>query len=223
MKPLALIPARGGSKGIPHKNLMNFCGLPLIAWSIKQAQEENLPVYVSTEDEDIRRCAIEFGAVVIERPAHLATDNSSTVDVLKHALDELNHRKLGFDTIVLLQPTSPLRTSVDIYNAIQCYNSGAKYLFSCYNTKHIEWPEDCAPFPATCTPRRQELAIRTIEHGMLYIYDECYQPLGMGELQPADVFRYRTPWWQSIELDEPDDIEICEFYMRRKILCSTAA
>ena len=218
MKPIAIITARGGSKGIPGKNLMNFCGLPLIAWSIKQAQEASLDTYVSTEDEDIIRCAQEFGAKIIYRPRELAADTSSSVDVLNHAIGVL--RKQDFDTVVLLQPTSPLRLNGQINDMLDQYADGRyNYGFCFYRAKFIEWEEDKQPFPASTTPRRQEMNSRVIEHGMLYVYNENYLPLGMGELKNENILKYHTPEWQAHELDEPQDIEICEYYMRKKILC----
>ena len=103
---LGIIPARGGSKGIPRKNIKPIHGKPLIAWTIESAAESRLldRFAVSTEDREIAEVAREWGAEVIDRPAELAGDASSSRDVIRHALEVT-----GADTAVLLQPTSPIR------------------------------------------------------------------------------------------------------------------
>ena len=119
---IAIIPARGGSKGIPNKNLIEFCGKPLLAWSILQAKEAKTisQVYVSSDDEEILTTAAQFGAIPIRRPKELATDASSSEEALLHALNEIE--KVGTnipDLVVFLQATSPLRTTEDIDGAVQ--------------------------------------------------------------------------------------------------------
>lgn len=130
MKILFIIPARGGSKGIPHKNVREFCGKPLIAHSVEQALEFSSPenICVSTDDPAIALAAEKAGAVIpFSRPEHLASDTASSRDVMLHALDFYNklaaetHHRL-YDTIVLLQPTSPLRCYDDIKNTIDAYS-----------------------------------------------------------------------------------------------------
>ena len=103
---LGITPARGGSKGIPRKNIKPIAGKPLIAWAIEAALKSKLidRYVVSTEDEEIARVAREYGAEVLLRPAELATDEASTLSVLKHAV-----KKIPCDAIVVLQATSPIR------------------------------------------------------------------------------------------------------------------
>jgi CMP-N,N'-diacetyllegionaminic acid synthase len=117
-KMLALITARGGSKGLPRKNVLPLAGKPLIAWSViaaLDAQSVNR-VVVSTDDPEIAHAALAAGAEVpFIRPASLATDTATSVDVIFHALSECP----GYDYFVLLQPTSPLRTTNDIDKACQ--------------------------------------------------------------------------------------------------------
>ncbi len=117
MKTLALIPARGGSKGIPRKNCRMIAGKPLIAWSIQAAlAAKNIDsVVVSTDDEEIAAISREYGALVpFMRPAGLAQDDTPGMAPVLHALQQLP----GFDAILLLQPTSPLRTTADIDNCL---------------------------------------------------------------------------------------------------------
>ena len=112
---IVIIPARGGSKGIPGKNIKNFEGKPLISHSIEYAQDSELinQIYVSTDDEQIAHISKTAGAKIIKRPSELATDTSTTESAIKHALNNIDKRP---DIIVLLQPTSPLRPekSLDI-------------------------------------------------------------------------------------------------------------
>ena len=124
MKILALIPARGGSKRVPGKNIKALGGMPLIGWSIKAAHESKVCtcVHVSTDDEDIAAVSRQYGAYVPGlRPAHLATDTAGSVDVAIHALDVYEAEFGEVDGLLLLQPTSPFRTSATIRRAIELY------------------------------------------------------------------------------------------------------
>lgn len=110
----ALIPARGGSKGIPKKNLRPFCGRPLLSWAIQVALETCSEVYVSTEDDDIAALARDAGAMVIHRPRELAADDTPMLPVVQHALSQMDPIT---DVLVLLQPTQPLREAKHILQA----------------------------------------------------------------------------------------------------------
>lgn len=119
---LAIIPARGGSKGLPGKNIKELCGKPLIAWSIQSAQKSNYidDVLVTTDYHDIANIAKRFGASVpFLRPEELASDTATSFDAIKHSIDYYKDKlKKEFDYIVLLEPTSPLREDSDIDNMI---------------------------------------------------------------------------------------------------------
>jgi CMP-N-acetylneuraminic acid synthetase len=119
---IAIIPARGGSKGLPGKNLRSLCGVPLIGWSIRKAlQSRRLDcVMVSTDSPEIASVAKEFGAELpFLRPAELSGDRSSTYDVIRHALDHYGATGRTFDYTLLLEPTSPLREDGDIDAVIE--------------------------------------------------------------------------------------------------------
>jgi CMP-N,N'-diacetyllegionaminic acid synthase len=119
---LALIPARGGSKGLPGKNVRPLLGKPLIGWSIEQGRASLYAdaVVVSTDDEGVAHTAREFGAEVpFLRPAKLASDTAPTIDMILHALDFLAGQGRSFDLVVLLEPTSPLREARDIDAALE--------------------------------------------------------------------------------------------------------
>lgn len=124
MKPkiLALIPARGGSKGLHKKNIRPLLGKPLIAWTIEEAKKSKYidKIIVSTDDEEIARISQENGAdVPFLRPKEFAMDSSKTADVILHALDFLERQKEQYSLIVLLEPTSPLRDAADIDTCIK--------------------------------------------------------------------------------------------------------
>ena len=138
MKVIAIIPARGGSKGIPRKNLVNFSGKPLIQWSIDAALKSTYitDVVVSSDDDEILNVAQENkGVLAIKRPIELAQDSSKTAPVLTHVLESLNGIK--YDYLILLQPTSPLRTAEDIDLAFEkLLNSEATSLISVCELEH---------------------------------------------------------------------------------------
>ena len=120
-KILGIIPARGGSKGLPGKNIKTIYGKPLIEWTIDVANKSELLDYffVSTDDKDIKNVALECGVEIIDRPKELAEDDTSTFDVIKHCINTNNFK--DYDVILLFEPTSPLRSSDDIDNAIKSF------------------------------------------------------------------------------------------------------
>lgn len=139
MKVIAIIPARGGSKGIPKKNLVNFLGKPLLQWSIEAALNSKYitDVVVSSDDDDILRISQKHKNVIpIKRPKELALDTSRTEPVLAHVIESL--KGTTFDYLILLQPTSPLRKSDDIDEAFnKLLASYANSLISvCSNNYH---------------------------------------------------------------------------------------
>lgn len=124
MKTLFIIPARGGSKGIPGKNIKLLAGKPLIAYSIEVARQlaDDADICISTDDTEIASVVRDMGLhLPFMRPAELAADRSSTYDVLIHALDHYANLGRNYDTIVLLQPTSPFRTVDDVKKALAMY------------------------------------------------------------------------------------------------------
>ncbi len=123
-KILALIPARGGSKGIPHKNIIDLNGKPLIAYTIDSAKKSRYidNIVVSTDDQNIADVSKKLGAKVpFIRPTYLAADESKTEDVVLHALQYLENNGESYDVLILLQPTQPLRTEDDIDKALELF------------------------------------------------------------------------------------------------------
>jgi N-acylneuraminate cytidylyltransferase len=133
MKILYVIPARGGSKGIPHKNIKPLNGKPLIYYSIDVARQlttdEN--ICVSTDDDEIIEVVERYGLKVpFKRPDYLATDTATTNDVLLHAIDFYESNGIYYDVLVLLQPTSPLRKASQVEKALSLYNDSLDMVVS---------------------------------------------------------------------------------------------
>ena len=127
---LAIIPARGGSKGLPRKNVLPLGGIPLIAYTIKAALDSEYvtDVFVTTEDKEIADISLQYGAQVIDRPGHLSGDEALSSDVVIHAIRTLQQRGLNSDYFVLLQPTSPLRNASHISQCAKTFFTAGKYL-----------------------------------------------------------------------------------------------
>jgi N-acylneuraminate cytidylyltransferase len=165
MHTIAIIPARGGSKGIPRKNVKTFCGKPLIAWSIEAALDAKYinDVYLSTEDEEIAEAGEKYGAKVSIRPKELSMDTTPTKAVL---VDFVNRYEC--DTLVVLQPTSPIRTNGLIDKAVERFvKSGVDTLATGFITHQYEW--------ATLdNVLRQESKGWFYDDGNIYIHKPCY-------------------------------------------------
>ena len=185
MKVLGLIPARGGSKGIPNKNIKKLGGKELIRYSIELglACSRINKLVVSTDDENIASISRQAGAEVpFLRPSELATDQSPTIDTVIHALEFFNLQEAAFDAVCLLQPTSPFRLVIDLEQAIQQFiRSRADSLISVkevphqYNPHWVFEPESNSNFLRIATgekeiiPRRQALPKAYHRDGAIYL------------------------------------------------------
>jgi CMP-N,N'-diacetyllegionaminic acid synthase len=186
MNCLAVIPARGGSKGVPGKNLRPIGGKPLVAWSILAACESEMTtkVVVSTDDEEIAAVARDFGAEVpFMRPADLATDSAPTEPVIAHALDWYGAKGESFDLVTLLQPTSPFRRPGIVDAAIdQLLASNADSLLGVCANHHFFWRENEgaeALYDFRNRPRRQDI----LPH------DRWYRETGSIYVSRVEAFR----------------------------------
>ena len=142
-KAIAIIPARGGSKRVHRKNLVDLGGKPLLAHTVLCAKLSKYLVdniYVSTEDISISKVALDFGAKVIQRPIVLASDKSTTLSVLQHAVKTLEKNGLDFDTIVLLQPTTPFRKNSTINDGINKLWDNWEDLDAVFTVKQSKFP-----------------------------------------------------------------------------------
>ena len=174
MKNIAIIPARGGSKRIPEKNIKLFAGLPLLAHSILYAQQNETlidEIYVSTDIVEIKKIAIQYGAKVIDRPEHLSGDLEPTITALKHVLESIDCSDV--ESVVLLQPTNPLRPQDLLKQAFEIYNnSNCDSLFT-VSRNHQKFGKIIGhkyhPFNYTIGQRSQDLEPLYFENGLLYI------------------------------------------------------
>ena len=129
-KVIAIILARGGSKGIPRKNLLEFAGHPLVSWSVMQAKnaKEIDEVYVSSDSDEILKIAKNYGATPIKRPAKYAGDEAKSEEAIIHALEVLGSDQ---EIVIMLEPTAPLRKPNDLSNAVKMFrNKGWDSCFS---------------------------------------------------------------------------------------------
>lgn len=156
---LGVTPARGGSKGVPRKNIRLVAGRPLLAWTVEAAQRSRrLDRYVvSTEDSEIGAAARSLGADVLDRPGALASDDASTLDVLRHVMEVI-----PADIVVLLQVTSPVRDDSLIDNCIvEFERSGADSLATGFLCRHLRYGSSSA--------RRQDIAGTFCDDGNVYV------------------------------------------------------
>ncbi len=230
MKVLAIIPARGGSKGVPRKNIIDIAGKPLIAYTIEEglkAQKRGIiqEVIVSTDDDEIAGISKTYGALVpFIRPDYLSNDNAKSVDVMIHAYEFFKKQNEVFDTILLLQPTTPLRTCEDINNSLKIYEKKkVSSLISCYKEEYIcelvsyhKNGDMAIPLNDAHNKgvRRQELEELYVRNGAIYItsVDQMIQNHRVFDDIPA---MYVMPKERSVNIDCMDDVELLRWKLSK--------
>ena len=222
---VAIIPARGGSKGLPGKNVRNFCGKPLLAWSIIQCLESQMvdDVYVSSDCDQILSIAESYGAIPIKRPDEFATDTSTSEEALFHALDNIEKK---VDIVVFLQATSPLREVQDIDGAINAMiDQEADSLFSSALLEDFFIFEKeggsykSVNFDYTNRPRRQDVTPQYLENGSMYLFKPEVLHQNNNRLG-GRIGNFEMDLYKATEIDSKEDWDLCEWFMRRKILPS---
>ncbi len=200
-----VIPARGGSKGIPQKNVRQVCGKPLIAWTIEAAQQSVLldRWVVSTEDPEIASISRRYGAEILNRPPQLATDTTPTLHVLKHALDHVSA-----DIVVLLQPTSPIRSSGLIDRCIrQFQDTQADSLATGFMCKYQE-------YALGNNLRRQDRAGFFYDDGNVYVLRAAM--VSAGEQFGEKIEHVLLDREQNIEVDDFFELWLAEKVLERR-------
>ncbi|WP_428427362.1 cytidylyltransferase domain-containing protein [Pararhizobium sp.] len=205
MKTIAVIPARGGSKGLPGKNIIEFHGKPLICWTVEAALDSRCfdAVLVSTDSQEIADIAVASGvSVPWLRPPHLSTDEATTMDAVVHALDQS-----PADTVVVLQPTSPLRTAEDIRICVEMHRETGKPVVSVTEAKPwIFVKAGDSVKPAFDFAARRQDADYVSPNGAIYVFSADYAR--SGRQWWLDAMPYLMPTARSIDIDTPTDLVI---------------
>ena len=226
----AIILARGGSKGIPGKNIINFCGKPLLAWTIEQCKSsENVRnVWVSSDSQEILNVASQYGAKTILRPIEISGDHATSESGWLHAIDHIEKENTKIEVILAPQVTSPLRESSDIERAIELFSAeNCDSMFSCsvaedlfYWERNNEGTLNSINYDYLNRKRRQDIPKQFIENGSFYLFtpevlrkfnNRFGKKIGCVEME----------FWKMFEIDSHDDIRMCsalmnEFLTERK-------
>lgn len=228
-KPLYIIPARGGSKGIPRKNIKDFAGKPLICYSIEAARalSDDEHIIVSTDDEEIADVARSTGLKVeYMRPSHLATDTAGSREVMIDAMDWAEKKGVDYDMIVLLQPTSPLRNADDIRGCIELYSDEIDMVVSVVEAQSNPYYNCFETSPETgylhiskgdgLYTRRQDVPKAWEYNGAVYVINpKSLRDMPMGKF-PRRI-PYEMPRSRSVDLDTPTDWIIAEMIYKQNI------
>ena len=227
MKPLIVIPARGGSKGVPGKNIKLLNGKPLIHYTIESAQGvfENQYIYVSTDSLEIKEIAEQSGLEIPSlRPKHLATDTANSRDVVLHALEQFKlSNGTDPDVIILLQPTSPFRNQKHIKEALELYKDTLDMVVSVKETDanpyYVLFEEDDNKFlkksKESRTSRRQDAPKVWELNGAIYIINpKSIKQKSIGDFKK--VIKYQMNDRSSIDIDTSLDWEFAEFIANKK-------
>ena len=225
-KVLAMIPARGGSNGIKNKNIYPLCGKPLIAYSIESAKSSKYidDVVVSTDSKAIAEVAKKYGASVpFLRPAELATDTSKSIDAIIHAIKWFKDHGEMFDILILLQPTSPLRTVEEIDGALEKFiDKAEKPLVSISEVddnpifmrtiREDGSMEKLLDLPSTI--RRQDMKTYYRVNGSIYINKII--ELNENSSLNDNIIPYIVKTENAVDIDESKDIFLAEWYLKQK-------
>lgn len=217
-KTIAIIPARGGSKRVPNKNIKQLGEYPLIAHSILFAQKNNTiidDIYVSTNDVEIKKVALKFGAKVIDRPELISGDFEPTVSALKNVLENITD---NVSNVILLQPTNPLRPSNLIVDAFQDYQLGNyDSLFTVSQNFHKFGKiinNKFIPFNYTIGQRSQDLEPLFYENGLLYI---CKAKLILDNkiISENAYAKIVNHIFANVDIDTQEDFEYAEYLITK--------
>lgn len=228
-KMIAVIPARGGSKGLPGKNIKPLNGLPMIGYAIREAQKSELisDIIVSTDSPDIAKVAEELGASVpFLRPAELAGDKSSAIDAYIYTIDRLNNdHNYYIENFAVLQPTSPLRTTEDIDGALHAF-------FECDADSVISVTEAVHPpvwakkidekgilrdyFPEYASNQnRQEIDIAYMPNGAVFVFN-FHKLKTEYRYYFEKTYPFIMPAERSLDVDTLLDFEFAEFLIQKR-------
>lgn len=218
---LAVLPARGGSKRLPRKNVLELAGKPLIAWTIEAALQSKYidKVLVTSDDDEILQISEAMGVATIRRPGHLAQDTSTSFDAVKHAIENTE----AYDYIILLQPTSPLRTGQHIDEAIQLLDSkNANAVVSVTEMEHSPLWANVLPDNDSMSnflkqevlnARSQDLDVHYRINGAIYICKIINLLHYCSFIIENRIYAYKMDRKSSIDIDTLLDFKFAEFMM----------
>jgi N-acylneuraminate cytidylyltransferase len=222
MKTIAIIPARGGSKRLPNKNILSLDGIPLIAHSILYARKNSAiidEIYVSTDDETIKNIALQFGAKVIDRPENISGDLEPTVSALKHVLETIDFE---IENVVLLQATNPLRPEnllKDAFAVFQKQNCESLFTVSKNYQKFGKIANNkFHPFNYKIGQRSQDLEPLYFENGLLYITkkEQILNDIIISE----NAFPFEVNHiFATVDIDTQEDLDYAEYLISK---CSSS-
>jgi len=223
---IAIIPARGGSKGLPGKNIKSFCGMPLIAYTVEEAKKSKYidQIIISTDDQEIAQIAQEYGAECpFMRPKELASDTASVIDTYIYTIDRLNS-EFGKDIkeFMVLQPTSPLRVASDIDSAIELFkkkdaDSVVGYTLEEHPIIWHKYVNDDGRFENIFEENiqnRQEIRSSYYPNGAIFIFK--YDLIKSKRFYTDKSYAYIMPKNRSVDIDTLDDFEYAEFLMKKR-------
>ena len=216
-KTIAIIPARGGSKRLPKKNIRLLGEIPLIVHSILYAQQHDFisEVYVSTDNEEIKKVALSFGAIVIDRPENLSGDLEPTVSALKHVLENIEE----VENVILLQATNPLRPEKMLDEAFQIFqDSNCDSLFTVSQNHHKLGKinnNTFIPFNYEIGQRSQDLEPLYFENGLLYI---CKSKVILNnQIITENAYPYQINHiFATVDIDTQEDFDYATYLFNKK-------
>ncbi len=220
---LAIIPARGGSKRLPRKNVLDLQGKPLIAWTIEASINSKYidRTIVSTDTNEISTISKQFKADVIIRPTELSTDTASSYDAILHTIDSISEK---YDYIVLLQPTSPLRTSQHIDEAIvKLIQKKADAIVSICEMEHSPLWSNTLPDNGSMkhflkkeikNKRSQDLPLYYHLNGAIYICDLEQLKKEKSFIIEENIYSYIMNGFSSVDIDNRIDLELAKVLIR---------
>jgi len=227
MRVDAIILARGGSKGIPSKNIIDFCGKPLLAWTIEQCLQANTvnSVWVSSDDEQILNIAKKYGAQLIKRPDNISDDKASSESGWLHAIDYLETNGIKTDLILAPQVTSPLRMSSDIERAIDKFIiEDLDSLFSAsmaddlyFWEKNTEGVLNSVNYDFNNRKRRQDFHEQIIENGSFYLFKQSILRSENNRFG-GKIGCVKMAFWQMFEIDNTEDLRMCSALMKEFLM-----
>lgn len=221
-----IILARGGSKGITGKNIINFLGKPLLAWTIEQCKSaaDISSIWVSSDDEHILNIAKKYGAKTIKRPENISGDLATSESAWLHAINYLNENDIEVDAILAPQVTSPLRETSDIDDAIQKFIMGNyDSMFSASLADDLFFWENSLDslmsvnYDYKNRKRRQDFKMQIIENGSFYIFKS--EILKKNKNRMGGKIGYsEMAFWKMFEIDNNDDLRMCSVLMKEFLI-----